>query len=188
MGNESSSQQCSSVWKLASDGDAAALRSGIACIPLYEIKMSFLDWRDQASHRTPMAVATLMGHDECVKILLDEGADPNQVDRDGMTPLHLAARTNNAAIAKLLLECARVNCNVVDARGYKPLLLAAKLGHVQVLDALLSCDRVDLFACVTKLNQDALGFARKACRKANAKDYPRFKESLGLVEKVGIKM
>ena len=46
----------------------------------------------------------LQGYSEVVEVLLRHGADPNQTDRLGNTPLHLAACTNHVPVVTLLLR------------------------------------------------------------------------------------
>lgn len=184
MGNKSStSLQTSSVWMLARYGDPNALRVGLKRIPA-ETKSSYLDWSGKPDYRTPLAMASLVGYFECVKILLDAGADPNRVGRDGMGPLHLAVKTNNVAITRLLLETPHVDCNLFDAQGYTPLMVAVASGHVQALDMLLNWHQIDIFAYQAESKLNVLRVARKACRESKLADRPRFKKCLGLVEKV----
>ncbi|XP_012576085.1 PREDICTED: ankyrin repeat domain-containing protein 54 isoform X3 [Condylura cristata] len=77
---------------------------------------------------------------ETVQLLLDHGADPNQRDGLGNTPLHLAACTNHVPVITTLLRGgARVDA--LDRAGRTPLHLAkSKLnilqeGHSQCLQA-----------------------------------------------------
>lgn len=66
-----------------------------------------------------------------VKLLLDHGANPNQIDSLGNTPLHLAAITSKISVVTLLLK-AGTNVLSSDRRGYNPLQLAqAKLRMLQ---------------------------------------------------------
>ncbi|KAE8147149.1 ankyrin repeat-containing domain protein [Aspergillus avenaceus] len=55
---------------------------------------------------TPLSLAVKNGHPSAVKILLQQGADPNKCTRDGRSPLYLAAsgKQNRARIVELLLE------------------------------------------------------------------------------------
>ena len=53
---------------------------------------------------TPLIWASEMGSTECVKILLDAGADPNEVEIDGWSALHWAARNGHLGVARLLLD------------------------------------------------------------------------------------
>lgn len=186
MGNASSSsatQQPLAVWMLARDGDSVALRAVMEQVPT-ELKASYLDWVDQADQRTPVAIATLLGHVDCVKLLLKAAADGNRVGRDGMGPLHLAVKADNLEITTVLLESAQVDCNVVDARGHTPLLVAAADGRTRVVNLLLRFDRVDLFCRHEKSGLDVIEVARKALKRATATDRLRVKECLELVETV----
>ena len=75
---------------------------------------------------------------EITRMLLDAGADPAAVTRNGAyTPLHLAARSGSAGVVAELLErgaSARVTTSTGDAT---PLHLAAAAGSVGAVEALL---------------------------------------------------
>ena len=61
-------------------------------------------------------------------------ADVNAPGLDGLTPLHLAAQANDAAMAQLLLG-AGANPNAVDRYGTTPLHLAATNGSAAMIEA-----------------------------------------------------
>ncbi|KAG8041233.1 hypothetical protein G9C98_002221 [Cotesia typhae] len=65
----------------------------------------------------------MTGFTEIVKLLLDYGADPNQTDCIGNTPLHLAAVTSKISVVTLLLK-AGTDVLSSDRHGYNPLQLA----------------------------------------------------------------
>ena len=46
---------------------------------------------------TPLCGAAHHGHKEVIQILLDNGADLNEADKTGMTPLHLAAKNGQSS-------------------------------------------------------------------------------------------
>ncbi|PMD55239.1 ankyrin, partial [Hyaloscypha bicolor E] len=54
--------------------------------------------------RTPLYRASMNGHVDIVKLLLEKGADVNAADRDGQTPLYRAFANRHVDIVKLLLE------------------------------------------------------------------------------------
>lgn len=188
MGNGNSSKRPSGVWEQARHGDPVALRAGIERIPA-DLKAVYINLghKTDREYRSPVAIATVFGHEECVQILLDAGADANYADRYRMTPLHLAVKANNTAIMEILLKSDLVDCNKPDIQGHTPLLAAAAAGQVQALNMLLHCDQVDLGIIEPKFGHSLMGVARKAYSCAcdvNSSDMPRFKECLKLVEEV----
>lgn len=61
-----------------------------------------------AQARNPMKVAAIhaavsTSDEECVKILLENGADPNLPQQDGITPLSVARANKNDAIVQMLI-------------------------------------------------------------------------------------
>ena len=91
------------------------------------------------------------GHVECMKLLLDAGADPNRAsEHNGETPLHFAAGGDSIEAVKLLLDHgANVNARTIpgmktycfwrDARvkGETPLHRAAAFAGSEVIQLLL---------------------------------------------------
>ena len=76
-------------------------------------------------------------NDEQVLImLLNAGADPNVVGRNGVTPLHMAALWGHIGITKLLLERGALP-NLASFYGETPLLCAVINGFEEVIKLLL---------------------------------------------------
>ena len=74
--------------------------------------------------RSPVALAALLGHDQCVKLLLDSGLNPNISGHYNQTPLICAAFEGHLDIVNMLLE-----------RGANP----SGITHTTALLAALSC-------------------------------------------------
>lgn len=55
-------------------------------------------------HVDPLCEATIGGHTDVVKLLLDNGAQPNCQNQSGCTPLYSAVRLDHKEIVHLLLE------------------------------------------------------------------------------------
>ncbi|HWA25108.1 MAG TPA: ankyrin repeat domain-containing protein [Lacunisphaera sp.] len=62
---------------------------------------------------------------EVIRYLLSVGADPNSVDKGGVTPLHRAIRTRSAPAVRALLE-GGANPRTPNGTGTTPLELAVK--------------------------------------------------------------
>jgi ankyrin repeat protein len=81
--------------------------------------------------------ATKRGDVVAVQSLLNEGADPNAAQGDGLSALHLAAQGGHLEIAKLLID-ARANVEAETRIGaYTPLHLASGGARTPVVRALL---------------------------------------------------
>lgn len=73
---------------------------------------------------------------ERVKFLVEKGADVNQADLQGWTPLQNAARHRKDAMIKTLLELG-ADPNVVSSNGMTPLATAAMRDHVPSVKVLI---------------------------------------------------
>lgn len=76
------------------------------------------------------------GRHAAVQLLLDHGANPRVMDREGNTPLHHAARSIDATVARCLCQ-AGADCDALNHEGYSPLALAASLGNTPLVRYLL---------------------------------------------------
>jgi hypothetical protein len=99
-----------------------------------------LSAREQKKLRDEIIYRTSLGRADDVKILIEKGASPDEVN-DSKTPLiSLASSRSDAqglAIIKILLE-AGADINKVDSRGKNALIYAAKSGNKAVVEYLLS--------------------------------------------------
>ena len=85
------------IWSAAAAGDVEALN-------VYLAKGADVHFKDKAFGVTPLTSAALFGKTETAELLIKNGADVNQKNRDGGTALHGAAFLGHADTARLLIE------------------------------------------------------------------------------------
>jgi uncharacterized protein len=83
---------------------------------------------------TPLANAIIKGDVEAVKKFIDYGCDVNERS-NGMTPLMLAARYNQAAIIKILIENG-ANIKHTDDKGQTAMKYAERSNATLAIEAL----------------------------------------------------
>ncbi|XP_022171071.1 transient receptor potential channel pyrexia-like [Myzus persicae] len=98
---------------------------------------------------------------ECVKYLLNIGIDPNSLDTNGNTPLHLAADKGYTECLKLLLARSNKTINLKSkSRQSTALHMAAENGYTECVQILLQTG--SSHSAVNYKNQTALHLAAKA--------------------------
>mmetsp|Transcript_86397 Transcript_86397/g.244923 ORF Transcript_86397/g.244923 Transcript_86397/m.244923 type:complete len:303 (-) Transcript_86397:45-953(-) len=90
---------------------------------------------DPRQQWTPLHAAVLTNAEDAVEYLVAMGADLNAPGPGRMTPLHLAARDDGAAIAERLLR-ARADAGALDERGRTPRAVADECGRTDALRVL----------------------------------------------------
>ncbi|KAL5433594.1 hypothetical protein PMIN07_009971 [Paraphaeosphaeria minitans] len=106
-----------------------------------------------------------------VRTLLLAGADPLIASHDGLTPLHLAARSRQGNIVGQLLEVSGVIVDAEDEEKHTPLYYACRSGRPEtvrlLLDAGANATRDDLFiACANYDAENALWHTAPKAPKA----------------------
>ncbi len=86
---------------------------------------------------SPVADAAERGDSGAVRALLEQGADANAAQPDGMTALHWAAVGNHVEIATMLVYAGATVKATTRLGGYTPLHLAARNGGTDVARVLL---------------------------------------------------
>ncbi len=76
----------------------------------------------------PLQSAAAAGHEKIVKMLLQNGADPNVREQGGYTPLHAAAQNGNEEMIRTLLY-GGADMGLKSNDGKLPLDLAQEAGH-----------------------------------------------------------
>lgn len=92
-----------------------------------------------AGKPSPLLAATRdswHGRPEAVMTLLANGANPTEVDEEGCTPLHHAARSTDPSVAALLLD-AGASLDALNHAGQSPLAQAALAGNWRMLKFLV---------------------------------------------------
>ena len=81
---------------------------------------------DQANRLglTALQQASWDGNADLVNFLLENGADLSQVDREGRSPLHLAAQAGHLEVVSLLVNSACADVNGKTENGLKPIDMA----------------------------------------------------------------
>ena len=72
-----------------------------------------------------------------VQLLLDKGADPNETDEDGNSPLHMAFKEGKSDTVRVLLERG-ADPNKPNEDGNTPLHKAARYGNKEAAQLLLN--------------------------------------------------
>ena len=78
--------------------------------------------------RTALHIAARYGQTECAKILIQNGAVVDGLDKDGKSPLQLAAWKNHCGVMKELVK-SRANTNVITSNTEKSNLKACAPGN-----------------------------------------------------------
>ena len=105
----------------------------------------------QGVHGTPLRAAVIQGHEGLVRTLINQGADVNlRYEDESDSVLHLALRSRNNAIFKLLLE-AGADMNIMSRYKQHVLILACEHGDTTSVELLLASG-VDVSVSGTKLD------------------------------------
>lgn len=109
----------------AREGKPGAVKTLLAARPRLQTRNSLGE--------SALMLATILGHTEIARLLLDAGAP---VNHDGWTPLIYAAARNRTDIARLLIAKG-ANVNAAAENGTTALMMAAREGQLQMLLLLL---------------------------------------------------
>ena len=94
----------------------------------------------------PMVTACFVGNKPVVEYLMKCGADCNQADKEGTTPLFEALMGGHVDVVDLLIK-GGANCNQSKKGGTTPLFVAAFAGNFGVVDLLIKggadCNQTD---------------------------------------------
>ncbi|KAK0738811.1 ankyrin repeat-containing domain protein [Schizothecium vesticola] len=124
------------AWLAAQGGHADIL----ALLIMHHVE---LNAPRHTNNRYPIHQAALFGHKKAVELLLQNGADPDPVSSEGITPLWLAAQEGYHEIVEMILDCDSADKKVDLEVQWKtterrPLHQAAQRGHLKTTQLLLA--------------------------------------------------
>ncbi|WP_342068428.1 ankyrin repeat domain-containing protein [Wolbachia endosymbiont (group B) of Melanargia galathea] len=101
--------------------------------------------------------------EECIDLLLNSGADPNEKDDTGRTPLHYATRSGHCdTIIKLLLRKG-ANLDIKDKKGKTPIEFAVNNPHLNIKECFLTDDVIyGTFRKKTQADYNGKKYLRKS--------------------------
>jgi len=119
---------------------AAAFNGNDDIVNLFLTKGANPDNQVENSGWTPLHGAIIMGHSSTIKLLFENGADPDIKDVEGYSPLLRLINDGNANVqecADLLLQ-QRIDLEAQSLSGETALILASKKGYTGIVRNLLS--------------------------------------------------
>lgn len=99
-----------------------------------------VDLATDRTGETALHLSSRYARSDAAKILLDAGADPNQPDIQGRTPLHSAIAADAQGVFQILLRNRSTNLNARMEDGATPLIMAARLAVEGMVEDLISAD------------------------------------------------
>lgn len=113
------------LWMAAYHGDVdditKSLNSGASINKKYENAILATAGWGNMNNTTALMVAASQGHKDAVELLLEKGADPNIVTKDGKTAYDFAKKNNHNSTASVLEEVlSNSNSNKSKYNTYKP--------------------------------------------------------------------
>ena len=132
--DECRDQARADVSAAARDGDTDLLRlllqATCSCKEAFDVMAA------HGGEDAPLLLAAGRGHDDCVRCLLEFGADVDTTTADGKSALYLAALEGHLGVV-FTLRAAGAAVEAPDAYGFRAVHGAALSGHAACLDALL---------------------------------------------------
>lgn len=123
------------IHEAASSGDYDALQEIIKC-GKFDVNLGDIDWGD----KTPLHWACQKGFVECVRLLLDNGANGTAKTVTGWTPAHFAAESGRITALRAL-QASNVRVDKKDNYGCTPRRLAEIYDHQECVKFLQQAEQ-----------------------------------------------
>ncbi len=98
----------------------------------------------ESEYSSKIISAAIDGDKELLNLLITAGADVNVANKDGRTPLYLAAAYGHVECVRLLQAAPGIDVNKADNDGWTPLIWAAWEGHVECVRLLQAAPGIDV--------------------------------------------
>ena len=96
-----------------------------------------IEFKDANDESTALMCASLNGHAECVRLLIQYGAKTDSKSDGGATALLLAARNGHTECVRLLIDSGASKENAKNECGFTALMFAAANGHTECVGLLV---------------------------------------------------
>ncbi len=106
-------ERATDIWRAAYGGDVAAVELALS-------QGAAIDEQDPTFGVTPLAWASMNGHEDAARLLLRSGAGVDARNRDGSAPLHSAVFAGRQEIVKILLDYG-ADVHAKNSNGETPL-------------------------------------------------------------------
>ncbi|ETW05660.1 hypothetical protein, variant [Aphanomyces invadans] len=128
---EKTKQDVWTIWYATENGKVDRVRS------LLEKKPSILNVQETRMKWTPLHFAARFAQEAVMRVLLEQRANPDIVDKDGNTALHLCAGWGSRHCCVLLLE-GGADSQCLNDEGLTALEMACKMNHADIAQVLRS--------------------------------------------------
>lgn len=124
----------SELMKAAEEGNLEKVKSLVEEGKRLEVVGDLIDMKSDEG-RSALWESCSNGHNEIARYLLDNKADVNSSNNDGLTPLHMASWYGHEAVVQTLLEN-KASVDEQDFDGDTPLLNACRYKHLSIVKLL----------------------------------------------------
>ena len=97
--------------------------------PIFTVSTNYVGYAYFGEY--PLSFAALLDQEDCVRLLMAKGADPDKQDFNGNTVLHMLVINNNLPMFELMLEF-NASLHIKNRQNLTPLTLAAKLARKEI--------------------------------------------------------